>query len=330
MANIRIRNGIVEHSRITQKTASLGYSAPAERSLNAIDRGVAHHLVTGLIVVTLIMLNNIWRGNGWNRPGYHFIIFKSGKIWQIGRIDRPMWGAGASANPRSIHYGFAGTFTSSSLPSRKAQESYAWLHDQFKRIPDLPNYRNDNQMTGHRDWMATACPGFTNAQFRGWITNSQPTTTTPVPTPTPPANNANNALRVGDTVRIRQGARWLDGVRPLIPTFVTNRANRVKSITGNRVVVTYGGIVVGAVNRADIIGQAAAAPNPQPTPTPAAVRVGSRVRVNQSARTWATGQNIPTWVRGQAYNVIQMRNNNREALLAGVKSWIRVSDVTVM
>ena len=66
------------------------------------------------------------------------------------------------------------------------------------------------------------------------------------------------------------------------------------------------------------------------TTTNNTIRVGSRVRVNSTARTWATGQNIPSWVRGQTYTVQQLRNSNREALLAGILSWIRVADVTVL
>jgi len=60
------------------------------------------------------------------------------------------------------------------------------------------------------------------------------------------------------------------------------------------------------------------------------IRVGSRVRVNQNAMRWATGETIASWVRGQTYTVQQLRNNNNELLLAGVMSWIRRSDVTLV
>ena len=59
-------------------------------------------------------------------------------------------------------------------------------------------------------------------------------------------------------------------------------------------------------------------------------RVGSRVRVNNTAQSWATGQRIPSWVRGQTYTVQQIRNNNNELLLSGIISWIRRSDVTLI
>lgn len=70
-------------------------------------------------------------------------------------------------------------------------------------------------------------------------------------------------------------------------------------------------------------------PFPPPAPPPT-IRVGSRVRINQTARTWATGQNIPTWALGQTYTVNLLRNSNRELLLEDINSWIRVEDVTLV
>jgi|GEM_PF-1978240 len=70
-------------------------------------------------------------------------------------------------------------------------------------------------------------------------------------------------------------------------------------------------------------------PPPTITPTPV-ITVGSQVRVNQTARTWATGQNIPAWVLGQIYTVSHLTNYDRELLLEGINSWIRVEDVTLV
>ena len=68
----------------------------------------------------------------------------------------------------------------------------------------------------------------------------------------------------------------------------------------------------------------------QPSPQAPAIAVGSQVRINQSARTWATGQNIPAWVLGQVYTVGRLRNYNRELLLEGINSWVRVEDVSLV
>jgi len=71
-------------------------------------------------------------------------------------------------------------------------------------------------------------------------------------------------------------------------------------------------------------------PPPTVTPPSPAITVGSQVRVNQTARTWATGQNISAWVLGQVFRVINLRNNNKELLLEGINSWIRTEDVTLV
>ena len=60
------------------------------------------------------------------------------------------------------------------------------------------------------------------------------------------------------------------------------------------------------------------------------IGVGSQVRINQTARTWATGQNIPMWALGQTYTINLLRNSNRELLLKDINSWIRVEDVTLV
>ena len=69
---------------------------------------------------------------------------------------------------------------------------------------------------------------------------------------------------------------------------------------------------------------------PAPAPPPPVITAGSQVRINPTARTWATGQTVPAWVLGQVYRVGQLRNSDSELLLEGVNSWIRVEDVTLV
>lgn len=69
---------------------------------------------------------------------------------------------------------------------------------------------------------------------------------------------------------------------------------------------------------------------PPTTPTlPPLITVGSQVRINQTASTWATGQPIPSWALGQIYRVIRLGDYNQELLLEGINSWIRTEDVTL-
>lgn len=68
----------------------------------------------------------------------------------------------------------------------------------------------------------------------------------------------------------------------------------------------------------------------QQVPPVPLITVGSRVRINQTARTWATGQNIPPWALGQTFTVSRLENYNSQILLEGINSWIKVKDVTLV
>ena len=58
------------------------------------------------------------------------------------------------------------------------------------------------------------------------------------------------SVKVGSKVRLKQGAKTYDGKS--LASFVYNRDHVVKEISGDRVVITYGGVVVAAVNLSDL------------------------------------------------------------------------------
>lgn len=58
------------------------------------------------------------------------------------------------------------------------------------------------------------------------------------------------------------------------------------------------------------------------------IKAGYTVKVNFSARKWASGQSIPSWVHGKAYRVQQVSGNR--VLLAGIMSWISRNDVEIL
>lgn len=55
---------------------------------------------------------------------------------------------------------------------------------------------------------------------------------------------------------------------------------------------------------------------------------GYVVKVNYSAKHWATGQSIPNAIKGQAYTVAQVSGSR--VLLSNVNSWINRSDVEIL
>lgn len=66
-------------------------------------------------------------------------------------------------------------------------------------------------------------------------------------------------------------------------------------------------------------------------PKSAPIEKGDRVRLNNSARTYVTGQTIPARLRGQTFTVHQeprTQGGQRQVLLTEIMSWVRESDVT--
>lgn len=58
------------------------------------------------------------------------------------------------------------------------------------------------------------------------------------------------------------------------------------------------------------------------------IAVGNQVKVKFGANVWATGQAIPSWVKGRTYDVAQVSGNR--VLLSGINSWINKADVEII
>lgn len=54
-------------------------------------------------------------------------------------------------------------------------------------------------------------------------------------------------------------------------------------------------------------------------------KVGDKVTVKNSAKTYATGESIPSWIKGSTYTVQQVKNDR--VLLKEIYSWVRKSDL---
>ena len=58
------------------------------------------------------------------------------------------------------------------------------------------------------------------------------------------------------------------------------------------------------------------------------INVGNSVKVNFSANRWASGEAIPSWVKGKTYTVTQVSGN--KLLLNNIMSWISKSDAEIV
>lgn len=76
-----------------------------------------------------------------------------------------------------------------------------------------------------------------------------------------------------------------------------------------------GSTVNGWANAADIKGAA----------TSGAITAGKTVKVKSTATKYATGQTIPSWVKGKTYTVQQIADSR--ALLKEITSWVNISDL---
>lgn len=336
MSNITIRNGIIEHPRVIQQPQSLGYNMPAERNLNVVNMVCNHHTVSGVLPIST--WNNIWRGGGrnWARPGYALIFLPDGAIWQLARLTIPTWGAGAAANPTAIHMAFVGTFTSTNLPTRAAQESYAWLVNQLQNNSALPNFTRDNQIRRHSEFMNTACSGFTLAQARQWVVNARQVTTPP-PTNNNNSNNANMhrvATRTGgfrtaaDARANNNRANWVEPGNYHI--FTTNGTGNNRMIN----VTTRQGTAGSWINPNT---STASTPTPQPTPSTNNTSAGRRLELrnvdmfaNATIKTRARIINgtFFIWSNQVKNGRIRITNQaNRVGVNGQVTGWIRTSDI---
>ncbi|WP_313894665.1 M23 family metallopeptidase [Psychrobacillus sp.] len=55
------------------------------------------------------------------------------------------------------------------------------------------------------------------------------------------------------------------------------------------------------------------------------LKSGQKVKVKSTAKKYATGQNIPSWVKGKTYTIEQVKSDR--VLLKEIKSWVKVTDV---
>ena len=55
------------------------------------------------------------------------------------------------------------------------------------------------------------------------------------------------------------------------------------------------------------------------------LKVGSVVKIKQTAQKYATGQPIPSWVKTKKYTISQLKDNR--VLLKEIVSWVNISDI---
>lgn len=132
------------------------------------------------------------KARGWAGVGYHFIIDKAGVVYYVGDISLARAHV-ANKNEKFLGICMIGDFTKH-LPSDEQIKS---AHDLCKffffQTPSLPTLKSWDQLQGHKDQQATACPGTSwPNDMRNRIVNRIPYTSEPTPvppTPQPPSED---------------------------------------------------------------------------------------------------------------------------------------------
>ncbi len=101
-------------------------------------------------------INDSHQAQGWSCIGYHFVIRKDGTI----EMGRPEWAIGAHAygeNSHTVGIHVCGNFELAE-PTDAQIEALAMLIANLCAEYNIPV--DADHVVGHRDLMATACPGY--------------------------------------------------------------------------------------------------------------------------------------------------------------------------
>jgi len=121
------------------------------RKRSSTKRAIIHHSASADVSAATI---HQWHLNqGWSGIGYQFVIRANGAIER----GRPEWAIGSHSGPKgngdSIGIVLAGNFEIDK-PTEAQMASLAWLIKEYLE----PKY-GELKILGHKDVMATACPG---------------------------------------------------------------------------------------------------------------------------------------------------------------------------
>lgn len=165
-----------------------------------------------------------------------------------------------------------------------------------------------------------------NGKFNGFGEAAEPVQPVEPPKPSKPATS--NGFKVGDTVRVKKGAKTYDGGS--LASFVYDRDHKISELSGDRAVITYDGIVVAAVNTADLTkaGSASSSTKPSTPSTSGSIKVGDTVKVNKGAKTY-DGGSLASFVYDRNHKVSEVSGNRAVITYDGtVVAAVNTKDLT--
>ena len=156
----------------------------------------------------------------------------------------------------------------------------------------------------------------------GGSSSDKPTTPAPVPT---------QKIVKGSVVRVKSGAKTYEGGG--LASYVYSRDHVVSEVSGDRCVITYGGVVVAAVKKSDLTmvsGGGSSGTSKPSTSTTKAVQKGSVVRVKQGAKDY-NGGGLASFVYTRNHVVSEVSGDRCVITYNGVVvAAVRKSDLTLV
>ena len=292
---------------------SMGWDNPFQtRTMNQITTIGIHHSATD--IGSQMIFENHWRNLGWRNGGYHEIILRNGDV-EICYVPTIVTNGVGGHNTNSFHIAAVGNSNFTEAQERSLIERIRFNMNRFQIPIERVLGHNEFPNTPQFNHRANICPGRNMNTLRSHLR---------LPSHEAPSLPPNHTPNTGDTFIITQATGGFFTAADAL----AGRNQRTTVQPGNYHVFNRFQGMINVTTRQGIPGSWI---NPAGQGTfPENIRVGSRVRVNDSAQHWATGQAIPSWVRGRVYIVQQIRNNNDELLLADILSWIRRRDVTLV
>jgi len=126
------------------------------RTTKQIEYLVIHHSVTAHDA-SPDYIAQLHKNKGWGGIGYHFLITKDGVVWYVGDVGTARANV-AGMNEQVIGICVIGDFTQYN-PSNDQIKSAHDLCEFFLDQANWPNLKNWEDVVGHKELKATACPG---------------------------------------------------------------------------------------------------------------------------------------------------------------------------
>lgn len=137
--------------------------------MRQVDYIVIHCTAT-IPEATVQGILNYWRDEkGWNNPGYHILIDKYGKQYELQSFDKIANGV-KGFNHNSIHISYIGGIDSEGNPEdTRTTAQRAAIYEAIRKAIDYAGYV---RILGHRDFpgVTKSCPSFDAKEEYRWIT----------------------------------------------------------------------------------------------------------------------------------------------------------------